>query len=820
MIKKITATVLISLIAAVGYSIFTPQAKVSAGTWCGVLAQPISISSPPQQRDCQRGQYYNAMEGLSAGSDGYRSSLINRINQYANSGNYNQRTGAWYIIGQLGGYGNFARGIKMTSISYESYFSCVNTAYDSNNDRIVTYGLCGNFYSVVLRYNGAVVYAIKVDCGNPLGNLTWMPPPDNAKPKGSISIQCNSDGSAVVNFKWSDADGANNTSNAYTAIATNATNTTPKYAPSFFAGNAAWTYHSAGTRYSQNVPAAQTLGGSAVYANLYVQDVGPSGSTNFYNVNGAKQVKCDHPPVGTVTGDCPVGIKAVNAYDPDSPSTNVRIDIYSTAAAGQPGAIREYTGRASGRTLIVPLSSIPGVANGTLGIDQQPVKMWVYIINVNDTGAEAFTAAHKITPLTIGPCNSCQSIPVTSASNDNSPQPGEPFTINFKVYYPDVASMVSAVRYPVTLSVSGPSGNQAVRGTNLATGTSGSGAATRYFLTGTATFAGMSPTGQNAIVLTAGGSYPVEIAPAGSPTPCRMNVSAKPYVSVGVGDIIAGAPIIASNGNCTTQNTAAGIAGWNSNQPGYSGAGGKFGATALATITGFATAQGSDQSGSGLAFANTGSSPVNGNFGGSFGDAGACWQPPTVNVSTAAGGTLAGKTVAIGQHQTIHYTGDLYISGNVIYAEGWGNLRDIPSLIIYVDGNIFIGANVTRLDGTFVARPTAAANSGKIYTCATGASAIDTTSPGYFATCGKQLVVNGSLIAKTVYLLRTCGTLQQAVANEPVTTAGGSDLLTCGSGSHAAEVINNGPSDWLGRGNMNGLTGDQWDSVVSLPPVL
>ena len=556
-----------------------------------------------------------------------------------------------------------------------------------------------------------------------------------------------------------------------------------------------------------------------MYAILYVQDVGPAGTGKFYRVQRPLQIKCDHPPVGSVKGDCPAGIRAVGVYDWDSPATNLRVEVYSGALRGQSGSVREFSGTTVNRELTVPMSDLAGVRNGALGIDQRSVTFFVYFINVNDAGNETATQ-NTYKQLDIGPCNTCQSIPITSATNDNSPQPGEAFKSDFKVYYPDAASAAAAAAAPISLTVSGPSGNQTVPGINKATGTSGSGASIRYFVTGTANFAGMSPTGKNTVVFTAGGSYPVQIMPAGSPTPCPMNISAKPYVSVGIGDVTAGAPIMDKDGVCSAQATS-GIAGWNSNQPGYSGAGGKFGVTALGIIVGFASGQSTASSGTGLSFANTANNnPSSGQFGGQFGSGGSCWQPPTENVVTEAASTLNGKTVATGTHQTIHFTGDLYITDNVIYAEGWGSLRDIPSLVIYVDGNIYIDANVTRLDGTYMARPTSATTGGQIYTCATSAAPIDTTSPSYFSTCGKQLVVNGSLIAQKVHLLRTCGTLQQAVGNEPVTTSGGTDLLTCGTGSHAAEVINNGPSDWMGRANMNSLAGDKWDSIVSLPPVL
>ena len=74
----------------------------------------------------------------------------------------------------------------------------------------------------------------------------------------------------------------------------------------------------------------------------------------------------------------------------------------------------------------------------------------------------------------------------------------------------------------------------------------------------------------------------------------------------------------AAGNTCTAQNAQAGIAGWNNNLPGYAGAGGKFGVTALAGITGFASAQGSSQSGRGYRCQHRQQSvkrPVWGSFG-------------------------------------------------------------------------------------------------------------------------------------------------------------------------------------------------------------
>ena len=123
---------------------------------------------------------------------------------------------------------------------------------------------------------------------------------------------------------------------------------------------------------------------------------------------------------------------------------------------------------------------------------------------------------------------------------------------------------------------------------------------------------------------------------------------------------------------------------------------------------GFASAQGSSQNGQGYRLP-TGSSPVK---------QPSIWRIALVvagfvglrqtNVTTSAGDTLGGMTVQPGETEDHSlYRGPLYCK-TTLFMRGWGNLRDIPGLVIYVDGNIYIDAGVTRLDGTYAARPTSA----------------------------------------------------------------------------------------------------------------
>jgi len=325
----------------------------------------------------------------------------------------------------------------------------------------------------------------------------------------------------------------------------------------------------------------------------------------------------------------------------------------------------------------------------------------------------------------------------------------------------------------------------------------------------------------------------------------------RPYFQVTGGDVAAGVSIATGVGSpCTGAGAAphidtAGITSWNNDGVlDYAGAGNQYAAFALDYIQDFVTRQGiagSSQTNE-LTFANKNNADSvdlsKGLFGGMFGTAPCAdyWTSkpdltklPTVNdgsVSLATSGSyahtgsnlsLTASTIGNGKHVTIYVDGDVAITGNITYPPGasYSDRLDIPSFRLIVHGRIYIGANVTQLDGLYVAIPDAGyADSGKpstfdapkvgtISTCSSGFISLDPTalaSNNFASVCGNPLTVNGSVVAEQLWLLRTHGSLESGFP---------------------AEVFNYSPEVWLApSAGAAGVSGEDYQSIIGLPPVL
>lgn len=152
---------------------------------------------------------------------------------------------------------------------------------------------------------------------------------------------------------------------------------------------------------------------------------------------------------------------------------------------------------------------------------------------------------------------------------------------------------------------------------------------------------------------------------------------------------------------------------------------------------------------------------------------------------------FAGGSVGSGQHITLYVNGDVTIIGNITYGN-WNrdDSSSAPYFALIVKGNITLGAGVTRLDGLYVAQPTATGSGtgGDFNTCDNF--------------CNQQLIVNGSVVAQHIQLLRSFGTLST-----------GSTLP-----SKPAEIFNYLPSMLIGAPNLNPLY-NSTQTLISLPPV-
>lgn len=341
----------------------------------------------------------------------------------------------------------------------------------------------------------------------------------------------------------------------------------------------------------------------------------------------------------------------------------------------------------------------------------------------------------------------------------------------------------------------------------------------------TATFNGVGPTNK-AGTYTA--NWALHVGATTKTCSDTIPVVYLPYLSIYGGDAMVGAsPRFQSNACSMDTNQNAGIYGWNNHTTDFSGAGAQYAVQALAQIQDFASAQNSSNvTPVGLSIANyynpTNSSRLDttqGLFGGYSGaTASDCDFTSDITAQPVTSDTtIDATTVGVGA-QDVRYVknADVYINGNIVYAGsngGWTNVGQIPYFkLVVVGGNIYIGSNVTQLDGLFVAEPTVDSNGnvsgdGHIYTCATAIGAqADPTLPGYYAQCNKQLIVNGALIADQVHFLRTYGSVGQAKIGDTA------------SSSHGGEVINYTPELWLPR-TMT-ITTNGYNAITGLPPVL
>lgn len=307
-----------------------------------------------------------------------------------------------------------------------------------------------------------------------------------------------------------------------------------------------------------------------------------------------------------------------------------------------------------------------------------------------------------------------------------------------------------------------------------------------------------------------------------------LPIANKPYARAFGGDVMAGSGLADSFGVCAPNNNAA-IVGWNKRAGGnFAGAGSRYAAFAMKGIQDFATALGSPGGAdapapSGLSFTNTATNPGAGEYGGNFDgvpcipnhfgakSASAQSLPANFNSMTtgsyAATGatTINGGVVDRNERISVYIDGDVFINGNITFAGGSWNMSEMPLFRLVVLGNVYVSRTVTQLDGLFVAQKSTS-GTGAFYTCATGASAL-LPSGSLFNTCNTKLTVNGAVVADTIHLLRTNGSLGQSGAGET------SQL------NQAAEIFNYSPVHWLRQPPVTGST-PGYDAIISLPPIL
>lgn len=320
-----------------------------------------------------------------------------------------------------------------------------------------------------------------------------------------------------------------------------------------------------------------------------------------------------------------------------------------------------------------------------------------------------------------------------------------------------------------------------------------------------------------------------------------------PYVSIFGGDVVAAGDF---GDECSPDAAEGGLVEAyfdaslrDDGSPWNRGSGVQFAALAFDTIDGFASAK---IRAPGIEFQNkTSFANTSGGYGGDYpgvhcipdywsgrpSEENADNAPNFTAALTGSGAYLFDSGVLVpesenpindGRDITIYVDGDFYIPRNIEFQnDSWSSIDDIPSFFLIVNGDIYIGHDVGRLDGVYVAQ------GGTIYTCATDVGS--PVVPNQMASlCNQDLEVNGSLIANSVIFNRYGGSsLRYASQDEFVY---GEDRRCAESSANnredrpvcAAEVINFSPELYLTTPNMpveRGPGRGVYDSITSLPPI-
>jgi hypothetical protein len=548
-----------------------------------------------------------------------------------------------------------------------------------------------------------------------------------------------------------------------------------------------------------------------------------------------------------------------------NPPTNVPPDAPGTTpgAASSYSTCQQVTGTANDPTAAgfqVPVTvsySISGGPSGKLPVVkasgsspyawiaptnaaiQSSLSQVTFTAEGDDAGGKKFTIG---SPITMGPCKTITGDCPQPTVSPAVPEPGTTFSVSASVDYSttaDAQKVASSPGFKFFVNIQGPNGLTSVfSNANMAINPS---PPNSQFVTASTNLsvpqAGVYVVGWGVVGPYGATNCGSSVPPGpGVPPPPAFNVVYKPIFEVNGGDISAGASMTPAGGTtCSiappTPNGGS-IVGWSAN-PGtsnFAGAGTQYAAFALNHLQEFTTAQGSAGSPTaakepaGLAFANSGLtgsdlSPTSGLYGGKVvgpncvHDYFANAQPANTFSSTTmtallAGvpGYVAGGNIPNASKTTVYINGNLTIDSDVKFSGLYpGGVTDIPVFSVVVKGNIYIDPSVKRLDGIYVAQPSAATpGAGVIYTCVpSGYSgvAVSLLNKDNFNDCSQQLVVNGSFIARQVWMLRSSGTASSGIASE---------------------VFNYTPELWLTAPGDNNLskTDTAYNAVSDLPPAL
>lgn len=170
---------------------------------------------------------------------------------------------------------------------------------------------------------------------------------------------------------------------------------------------------------------------------------------------------------------------------------------------------------------------------------------------------------------------------------------------------------------------------------------------------------------------------------------------------------------------------------------------------------------------------------------------------------TYGGGNLtvgANRIVPASTNLAIFVSGDLYIDQNITYGAHIASTS--PKFVVVVQGNIYVGSNVSQLDGWYIAQPDNKNAQGEFWSCHDGSFRTLPTDQWVRQNCLTPLTINGAITAKQVNLGRIdpVGTSLPATPSETV--------------NYTPEMITGGA--FFGP---QPSPGGQIQSLISLPPI-
>ena len=809
---KLLKAILVFAVVLSGAIVLTSHNKAYAATYCAVLAPattPTNCAAGQDYTTCTLMQnsadstYFGAWPdcGNGASQVELKQTFINNMTTYMNSGQYFQKTGADWIMSQLGAtsISDFTNRINLSSVTLGiDCFSYTKSAgYNASTSSIATFSDTqtgpsgcngGNYtteystYSLIIYVSGVEYFAAVLNSGSPVGTIKALPTAPS-QPGNNYNLESNvimvpANGSSVVQVPGvkfvqpcggltNQTPGSSLTSTQISNLVSPAPYNSGYYYSSIPTGDA-YCLQIQSTAYSSD---AYIPGYDGPFTRPW--DYGHASEDNYPSVVGS-------------------GISSAVACSGPFSTTNYQEHCPTYSYGCQ--VAQEY-------------ASTDGCGDKSYD-------------NAVDAGLDFDYTALTSSCSGISYCN--VNMPTCSLTGPSSPTANTGFNATYSISNNAlIASLDFAPSGSYTLSLS--SNPSIAISFTTPTFTVGNKSSSNSTQTGTISIPGV-PSGSYTLTLSinvkslSGNSYNtlVNCAPY---TFVTANQTYHPYLKVFGGDVVAGAD--SDSMNYCYDNTTASLSSWNNTSSGAGNYGAGTTAAAIATgpISEFTTGQ---------SFINTITdlNPLSlSSTGTSVGDfvssQATCpsnlYYSPTlpscslVAPQLASGGTISSNIIC-------GATGNITIGGDIVPESLVGlSPSQYPSLeVIDYGGSIYIPSTVHNLFGTYIAEKNGSSGSGGVinddavapyYSYSDQQSCAGTNNTCNVPSKDDRLVVQGSFIADTLHLYRSYG---DALLGPTTTTSTPPD-------SNAAEEFDYTPLVWLSPSSTSGLGNPE--SIASLPPV-